>query len=289
MKKIGFATYREIPALTADDLLAAEELRLLGFDVVPVVWDDPAADVHDLAAVVTRSCWDYHLRPDRFRSWLDALDRSGTPVLNSSRLVHWNMDKRYLRALAAQGVAVPRTVWVEAGDGGDLEALLHDHGIGEAVVKPAISLSAHETWRTSLSAARGHQDAFARLVSTGSVLVQELVEEVVSRGEISFVFFGGAYSHAVLKRPKEGDFRVQMDFGGSRELWSPPDSLVEQARAVVDLVEEPLVFARVDGIDVGGQLCLMELELIDPVLFLAFDEQAPRRFAEAISGRLGSL
>lgn len=289
MKKIGFATYRKIPALTADDLLAAEELRLLGFDVVPIVWDDPTADLRDLAAVVTRSCWDYHLWPDRFRSWLDRLDRSGIRVLNPSAVVRWNMDKRYLRDLAAKGVALPRTVWVEARSGEDLEALLEGNGFAEAVVKPAISLSAYETWRTSVATARSHQDAFERLVSSGGVLVQELVEEVVSRGEISFLFFGGEYSHAVLKRPKSGDFRVQEDFGGSRELFHPPAALVDQARSVLDLVEEPLAFARVDGIAVGaegGRLCLMELELIDPVLFLAFDKDAPRRFAEVIAGML---
>lgn len=286
MKKIGFATYQGIPGGTGDDLLAADELRRLGFDVVPVVWDDPAADAAGFDAMVIRSCWDYHLKPESFTVWLDALDQAGVQVINSSRITRWNLNKEYLKDLAAGGVPVPRTVWVEPGSRVDLEELLRENGIDEAVVKPVISLSAYKTWRTSTAQARGHQADFEEVTAERAVMVQELVREVETQGEISFVFLGGEHSHTVLKRPKPGDFRVQEDFGGTREILNPAAALVEQAQAVLDLAGEPVVFARVDAIDIGGWLVLMELELIDPFLFLGFDDRAPRRFAEAIAEAL---
>lgn len=286
MKKIGFATYQGIPGGTGDDLLAADELRRLGFDVVPVIWDDPAAATGRLDAVVIRSCWDYHLKPERFTAWLDELDQAGVTVLNSSRITRWNLNKEYLKDLAAGGVPVPRTIWIEPGSRVDLEDLLREHGMDEAVVKPVISLSAYKTWRTSTAQARAHQADFEEITAERAVMVQELVREVETQGEISFVFFGGEHSHTVLKRPKAGDFRVQEDFGGTREILTPSAALVEQAEAILDLAGEPVVFARVDAIDVGGWLVLMELELIDPFLFLGFDEGAPRRFAAAIAEAL---
>lgn len=219
--------------------------------------------------------------------WVESLDWAGVRVLNSSRVTRWNLDKRYLKDLASRGVAIPRTVWLERrqepGSRVDLAALLREHEIQEAVVKPVISASAYRTWRVSTAEADQHQGALDEVLADRDVMVQEFIPEVTAQGEISFVFLGGEHSHTVLKRPKAGDFRVQEDYGGSREIWSPPAALVEQARAAVDGVGEPVVFARVDGIDVGGRLVLMELELIDPVLFLGFDEQAPRRFAEAIA------
>lgn len=294
MKTIGFSTYEKMPDGTADDQLAAVELRRLGFEVTPVVWDDPSVNARGLDAVVMRSCWDYHLKPERFAEWVESLDRAGVRVLNSSRVTRWNLDKRYLEDLASRGVAIPRTVWLERrlerrleqGSRVDLAALLREHEIQEAVIKPVISASAYRTWRMSAAEADQYQGALDEVLADRDVMVQEFIEEVTAQGEISFVFLGGEHSHTVLKRPKAGDFRVQEDYGGSREIWSPAPSLVEQARAAVDRVGEPVVFARVDGIDVGGRLVLMELELIDPVLFLGLDEQAPRRFAEAIARSL---
>src|SRR5262249_55720401 len=143
-------------------------------------------------------------------------------------------------------------------------------------------LSAYKTWRTSLAEAQAHQYAFDELVSEQSAIVQSYVESITWSGELSLVFFGGSYSHTVRKRPQAGDFRVQMDFGGTREAVIAPLHVLEQAQAIIDLVNEPLLYARVDGIDTGDQFVLMELELIDPVLFFAYDHHAPKRFAEAL-------
>lgn len=285
MTRIGFATYAGVPEITDDDALAADVLHHRGVHVSPVLWESGGGADGAWEAVVVRSCWDYHLAPERFAAWAGAVEASGTPLLNPAGVVRWNLHKGYLRELQEAGVAVPPTAWIERGGGVSLADVLRERGWERAVVKPAVSLSAYETWRTSAAQAGGepHAGAFAALVAERDVLVQAYVGEVEQGGELSFVFLGGAYSHAVRKRPRPGDFRVQADHGGSREPCAPSAALVAQAEAVVDAVSEPLTYARVDAVEVGGRLVVMELELIDPVLFLAYDPGAPARFADAIT------
>ena len=114
------------------------------------------------------------------------------------------------------------------------------------------------------------------------MLVQPFLAEIQTAGEWSLIFLGGEYSHATLKRPRAGDFRVQEQLGGSAEPARATPALIEQARAVVASISGPWIYARVDGLEIDGVFTLMELELIEPSLFLATDPQAPARFAEAI-------
>ncbi|HEY1011285.1 MAG TPA: hypothetical protein VGE07_01190 [Herpetosiphonaceae bacterium] len=285
--KIGFATYAEEPNGTGDDLLAAEPLRRRGIETVPVVWNDPAAPLDGLAAIVIRSCWDYHLETEAFLAWLDGLEARGVRVFNAPQLIRWNLDKRYLADLGDAGVAVPRTVFLAKGGAADLRRLLLERSFDEAVVKPVVSLGAYQTWRTSLEQAAAHQDDFAALVAERDVMVQPLLRQVMSEGELSLLFFGGQFSHAVLKRPQAGDFRVQTHFGGSSGPVQADPALVEQAAAVLAACPAPPLYARVDGVNQGGRLVLMELEAIDPFLFLGADPAAPERFAAAVAAALG--
>ncbi|MGH9845700.1 MAG: ATP-grasp domain-containing protein, partial [Blastocatellia bacterium] len=140
-----------------------------------------------------------------------------------------------------------------------------------------------QTWITSPAQARSQQDRLEKLVETSGVMVQRFVDEIQIRGEWSLIFFRKEYSHAVLKRAKPGDFRVQDDFGGYLDKLVPSASLIEQAQQIVDLIEEQLLFARVDGVEIDGKFQLMELELIEPALFLRQDSLASRRFADAIA------
>src|SRR5262245_60988109 len=214
--QIGFATYRDLPQGADDDQLVADALRRMGLEIVPIIWDAPGPTTTNIPAMVVRSCWDYHYHPDAFVAWAEALDRQGIRLFNSSALIKWNIDKHYLSELAAYGVALPKTVWVERGAQTDLATLLRDHDLDAAVIKPVISLSAYKTWRTSLAEARAHQAAFAQLVAEQGAMVQAFIADVATKGELSLVFLGGSYSHTVCKRPRDGDFRVQADFGGTR-------------------------------------------------------------------------
>ncbi len=233
-------------------------------------------------------CWDYHLKPAAFLRWLDALEASGLPSLNPAPIVRWNVDKRYLRDLAARGVRIPETAWIEKGERVDLAELLRARGLDEVVIKPQISLSAYGTFRASRASAAAAQPQLDALVAERAMMVQAFLPAILARGELSFVFLGGQYSHTVRKTPRAGDFRVQNDYGGTRALEEPPPSLIAEAARALDAGAPPLLYARIDVVETSEGLVLMELEAIDPVLFLAQSPGAPERFADSIARALGA-
>jgi glutathione synthase/RimK-type ligase-like ATP-grasp enzyme len=281
---IAFATGRAWADLVEDDRLVIEPLRARGVEVEAVVWD--ASHRYSPGdSVVIRSCWDYHHRPEEFIRWARQLEREGVALWNPAPVVEWNHDKRYLRELHAKGALVPETAWVEEGADLELASLLAERGWTKAVVKPVVSASAWRTFVTEPRTAGADEPAWRQLLAEAGAMVQPFVPEVQTQGEWSLVFFGGKFSHAVLKRPRPGDFRVQSELGGTAALVQPPPALLEEARRLLALVEEPLLFARVDGVEVNGAFVLMELELIEPALFLGADPSAPVRFADAIVSR----
>ena len=282
MKKIAFATCERYPDLTEDDRLMTEPLRRRGIEVNPLIWDSGLAPTRSSDSIVIRSCWDYHLKPLRFLRWVRQMEEQGSRLWNPARAVEWNLNKIYLRDLIRQGVAAPETVWLEQGADADLQGVLEEQNWRMAVVKPLISATAYRTWVTSPETAGKEQNAFAELLSESGAMVQQFVKEVQTRGECSLIFFGGKYSHAVLKKPKTGDFRVQEEYGGESKSVTAAASLIEQARRIIELIPDRLLFARVDAVEVNGALQLMELELIEPFLFLYADPLAADRFADAI-------
>ena len=276
-RSIAFATYEGAPALTADDRLAVPLLAGGNIDVEPAVWSDSRVEWRQFDAVILRSTWDYHHRPGEFRDWLERLESYGVAVWNPVALARWNMDKRYLRDLAGRGVSTVPTAWIGAGEGVDLNELMESKGWHDAVLKPVIAATSYRTVRVPRAVA-GHRE-----IEHGEAMLQPFVPQVAGEGEWSLVFLGGEYSHAVLKRPAAGDFRVQEEFGGSSQAAEAPSMLRESAAEVLAAVEHPWLYARVDGVrDDDGRLLLMELEMLEPLLFLAHHPQAPERFAEAI-------
>jgi glutathione synthase/RimK-type ligase-like ATP-grasp enzyme len=280
--RIAFVTYSHLPSLSDDDLLAVEELRRRGAEVEPAVWDDPSVGWSRYGRVVIRSCWDYHKRLEEFLGWLDRMEREEIPLWNPARVVRGNVDKAYLTRLAAAGLPVVPTVQLERGGAADLVGVLDERGWSEVVIKPSVSASAFRTRRIGRGEASAAQGELDELLASSGVLIQPFMTEIQSGGEWSLIFLGGDFSHAVLKRPGAGDFRVQQELGGSADLAVPSSSLIEQARAVVRQIPGPWLYARVDGVETGGTFTLMELELTEPSLFLGSDPEAPSRFAEAI-------
>ncbi|HYB43763.1 MAG TPA: hypothetical protein VEL75_18435 [Candidatus Methylomirabilis sp.] len=287
MRLASFATHAQSPAITDDDRLAADCLRERGVEILAIPWDAPDVDWDAFEAVVIRSTWDYHLKVDAYAGWVRSfLSRPGR-LWNPPRAVLDTLDKRYLIDLARKGVDVVPTEYVEAGAGQELLAVAGRHGWSEIVVKPAVSASARGTWRSSGDSPEG-QERFAAQSLVQDVLVQPFCPEVVSSGEWSIVFLGGEYSHAVLKRPGEGDFRVQRHFGGSPLAAVPGARLIEQASAILAEIGGPLLYARVDGIERRGTFLLMEVEVNEPYLFLSFSAEAPARFARALMRLAGA-
>jgi glutathione synthase/RimK-type ligase-like ATP-grasp enzyme len=284
--QIAFTTCRAVPSLAGDDRLAIPALGALGIDVVPWIWEDPAPPP-GIAALVHRSCWDYHEKPAAFRRWLATLGGGPIASHNPEPIVRWNLDKRYLKDLADRGVRIPETAWIAEGERVDLAALLRDRDLDEVVIKPQISLSAFATSRASRAGAAAAQADLDARTSERAMMVQAFLPEIMEQGELSLVFFGGEHSHTVRKRARPGDFRVQHDHGGSRELIHASPALVEEAKRILAAVGAPLLYARVDVVETGEGVVLMELEAIDPELYLAMAPGAAERFAGAIAAALG--
>jgi glutathione synthase/RimK-type ligase-like ATP-grasp enzyme len=270
------ATCRTKPALTASDGRLAAALRTLGATAAVAPWDtiEPAGNE---GVVCLRSTWDYHLRWGEFRDWVGRFESPGR-MWNPPSTVLWNADKLYLRDLASAGIALPRTQWFEPGERPDIAALLEAWGAGRAVLKPRISATAYGTHVVSRQ--RGIDAAEWPALERSGCLLQRFVAEIESRGEISLVFLDGRFSHAVRKRPVAGDFRVQADFGGSLETATPSGHTIGFGEAVLAAAARPWLYARVDLVETDGGPVLMELELIEPDLFLTPEGAA--RLAEAL-------
>jgi len=281
--EVAFVTCRQLPDIHDDDGLAADVLRDRGIPVVSAVWDEPAADWRRYRCVVIRSTWDYHHHQDRYAAWLRRCADDGVRLWNPPATVLANMNKRYLSDLEQRGVDVVPTEYLDVGHGQSLRGLLERRGWDQAVVKPAVSASAYRTWRTTTATADRDQAAFEEDSARHEVLVQPHVDEIATRGEWSLVFFAGQYSHATIKRPAAGDFRVQEELGGHSAPAEPPDHVIESARHILSLSPSPLLYARVDGIERGQRFMLMELEINEPYLFLGSSPGAAARFANAIA------
>lgn len=286
---IALVTYSRLPDLSEDDKLVLAPLARRGVRAEAVAWDDPSVQWDRYAALVVRSTWNYHTSIDAFRAWIDRIDALGVPTWNPPSVLRWNTSKTYLRDLSARGVEVVPTRWIERGSSSSLRAVLGDAGWLDAVVKPAVSASAYETWRVSaVNVGRGEDARFRALTATGDVMVQPFLPELARDGEWSVMFMGGEVSHAVLKRPRTGDFRVQHEHGGSAELRTPPAHALATAREILSRAPGRWLYARVDGVEIGGKFVLVELEMLEPSLFLGADRDAPERFAAAIDHALAS-
>lgn len=290
MRAIAFATCGGRPEITSDDLLVKSHLPT-GWRLAGVPWDQPACDWPAFDAVVLRSTWDYHLRRAEFERWLDRLDATGVTVCNPTAVVRRNVEKTYLHDLAAAGVATVPTVWLAAGERASLAELAADRGWGRVVVKPTVGASGWSFFVAGESSWPEGQTELDRILDHGGVMVQPLLDEVGRDGEWSLVLIGGELSHAVIKRARDGEVRVQSDYGGSVEAAEPGPVLRRWAKDCLERSagplgaaagDPPLLYARVDAIETAAGPLLMELELIEPQLFLGSAPGAAARFAAAI-------
>lgn len=290
---LALYTCAAFPNLYPDDLRLPSALAQVGLRGVPQRWDQPLSE--PCAAGLLRSPWDYYLRPDAFLAFLHAHEQAARPLLNPVPLVRWNFDKHYLLSLAAQGVAIVPTKILPAIDDAMLPDLWRE--FGELVIKPTVSAGSWRTLRlpvgTRLPTEPPGRTRGATFDSPSpepsAYLVQPFLPQI-AEGEWSLIFFDGEFSHAVRKRPKPGEFRVQEHYGGSPEATPPSESLLRQAHAVLAALPRipeaacptPPCYARIDGVCDGDRFLLMELELIEPALFFAYTQGGEERLAHAV-------
>jgi glutathione synthase/RimK-type ligase-like ATP-grasp enzyme len=281
--RIVLATCRSKPALTSSDALLAAELERAGAIVVAAPWDTVIQPGDDPVTVCLRSTWDYHRRWTEFRAWVGGFAGGNGRLWNPAETVLWNADKLYLRDLGEAGIALPLTRWFEPGERPDCDAVLREWQLARAVLKPRISATAFGTYLVSPGRAPSDEE-WMPLESSGGLL-QAFVPEIESQGELSLVYVDGEFGHAVRKRAAGGEFRVQGDFGGTVEGMAPSRSARAFGDAVLAAVSRPWLYARVDLIETDNGPVLMELELIEPDLFLT--SAAAARLAAALLARAG--
>src|SRR3954464_877576 len=247
-KVFGFATSANYGDLTAGDLLVAAELQQRGYNVEPLVWSEAPPESVTCDAVVLRSVWDYHLDAERFLDWVTSVGQQ-TVIFNNPENVRWNADKRYLFDLQSAGLPIPNTMLLEVGSNVDLvDSLIQMHS-SKAVIKPAISASAYETYLVDVDNASARQTRITELLRSRSILIQEFVPEIKTRGEWSLMFFAGTYSHAVRKVPESDDFRVQSEFGGTYTAEDPPAAVLELGQHAVAQFAADALYSRIDLVE----------------------------------------
>lgn len=280
---IALATSAAFPELDSDDANLRAELAARGLEARPAIWTDASIDWATFSLCVLRSTWDYFHRVDEFAQWI-ARVATATSLWNPASVVLPNLDKTYLRALAAQGVPIVATEWIAPGV--DVRALLDARGFQRVVLKPSVSGNAHRTVRATLGdaaqQARALFDAGER-----ALMVQPYLEAIEREGELSLVFIDGALSHAVRKSPAAGDFRVQEGHGGTTTRVTPSDEARSVATRALAAIGERTLYARADLVrDASGALVVMELELTEPSLYFALAPEGAARFADAIAAEL---
>lgn len=282
MSKLCFLSMDDLDGYVADDDLAIEPLSTLGIDVDTLSWRQTARDWAEFDLIVIRTPWDYQRDAERFLDVLDAIE-SKTTLANPAAVARWNFDKHYLLELQHEGIDVVSTIWEEEYTADNFaiwqEALRSD----VLIIKPTVSATAEHTYKLDV-----FDETLIDLFAERSFMVQPFVESIVTEGEFSLFFFNGEYSHTILKAPKTDDFRVQEEHGGIITSVRPEPAMLATANAVLGRISEKLLYARVDLVRYHGKFAVMELELIEPALYLRTDAEAPRRFARAIAEYLAN-
>jgi len=269
-----------------EQLLVQNALEAKGLMVTRVDWRDQEFDWTSTRAVLFREIWDYFHRFSEFSTWLDETTPK-THMINSTAQIRWNLDKHYLNDLKSNGVNICKTSFVETGDVRTLSQIREEEKLSDFVLKPAVSGAGRHTYRITGEISKKLDEVYNELIAKESMMIQPFQKNVLTKGEVAYMLFDGQYSHAVLKIAKEGEFRVQDDFGGTVHLYDPSDEEIQFAEHVAASTVPLPAYARVDVIrDNNDQLAVAELELIEPELWFRFKPEAADLMADAVLSKL---
>lgn len=247
-----------------------------GAKVDPISWTD-AGELSGYDLVLPLVTWGYHLRYREWLGFLDRLEQEQARLVNPPALLRWNSHKSYLEELGSAGVPTVPTISVEACSARHIAEARARFGMRDLVIKPPVSGGATGTFRL------GAEDRLPADTEGSATIIQPFVETIASTGEYSLMLFDGAPSHCVVKRPRSGDFRVQPHLGGTTTACDPPPGALQLAQAALTAAPAQATYARVDMIaDDQGGLMIMELELVEPALFLDLAADGGAAFTRAI-------
>jgi hypothetical protein len=271
---------------TNEDTRLLAYLKAKGLQVAYNVWNNAAVNWGSYEAVILKSPWDYFDKVAEFKNWLQQLQKEQIKVLNPIDVVNWNLDKKYLLDIEQAGFAIVPTRIVPQNSFFAAEPFFELWQTNTILIKPAISGGAKNTFPIPVAEVARLNQQVNKLLKTETFLVQPFMPEIQTQGEWSLLFFNGNFSHAVRKVPQRGDFRVQHFFGGEVLLEAPAPSIIKYGQELVQKFASGCLYARVDGLESNGEFKLMELELIEPLLFLQQNEALYENYYQALKSLL---
>jgi len=287
---IAIASYYSTGAYDAntidEDALLSSILTEMGVAHQIHPWSAPEVDWAAFTHVLIKSTWDYFDFYPEFLVWLDTLETLGVQVLNEVQTLRWNSSKTYLMEIESNGFPCIAGKILPKGSKPVLDQLFSEFKADKLVVKPLVSGGAKHTLKVVRGAEAGMEEKIGNLLQEEDFLVQPFIPEIVEVGEYSLIFFNQVFSHAVLKSPAASDFRVQHYYGGTIRAIEPRPTMLDAAQALVDRFAKNTLYARVDGVGINGVFHLMELELIEPYLFLGLSDKAIPNYKAALHKRL---
>lgn len=265
-----------------EDGLVQEALERQGLNVHRINWDDPDFDWSSTSFLLLRTCWDYSSRFLEFSKWLERVQKQST-LINSASQVEWNINKHYLEDLMDRGILIPPTKIITPKNKTSLKEWQEELEWDEMVLKPVVSAGGRHTYRIKKEEIDDYESVFRELINQEAMLLQPFLEQIITKGEIALMLIDGKFTHAVLKRAKTGDFRVQDDFGGSVENYQANAAEIAFAEKVIAACPEKPIYARVDLVwDNDDRIALAEVELIEPEMWFRKNPAAADALAKAI-------
>lgn len=258
-------------------------LKEKGLNIERVIWNDEHIKWEDYSLAILKSPWDYFDMIEDFYSWLNHLEAKNIKLLNPIEVVRWNANKQYLQEIEAAGLKITPSFFIQNKESVNLEHFFEKFNTNKLIVKPCVSGGAKNTFKVTADNVNEVNQKLNILIQDEDFIIQPFLPEILENGEWSFVFFNGAYSHSLIKQAKPGDFRVQPAHGGSVHPQKPSEELIATAQQYITLFAKDCLYARVDGTFVNGEFLLMELELIEPFLFLNTETENYERYYKALA------
>ena len=282
MKTCAFLTLCERGDFVIDDELAVQPMADIGWKVDIVSWRQSHTPWSDYDAVVIRSPWDYWNDTPAFMDTLARIKRE-TRLANPLSLVHWNLAKTYMRDLQGHGVGIVPTLWPDQYQSSRIGSWLNQLQTEELVIKPVVGANGDDAYRVNANTKQSQLALMEQRYAGKDIMVQRFMPSILSEGEYSLFFFAGELSHSILKVPTGSEFRCQEEHGGDIRLVQAGPGLRTAARQVMETLDPMPLYARAEFVrDETGKFVVMELELIEPSMYLRMDPSSPMRFARAI-------
>jgi glutathione synthase/RimK-type ligase-like ATP-grasp enzyme len=283
MQKCALLTMDTLDDFIAYDQVLDQPMAQCGWQTEHLSWRRKNVDWRQYKAAIIRSTWDYQEHVGAFVDKLRQIEQSGTVLLNSLAIVKWNINKKYLREVATKGAQIVSSLWLETFDFTAIKEYFQYFKTDQIVIKPSISANSDNTFWLHQHSYHKHEVILKESLKNRQLLVQPFIKAIVDEGEYSLFYFADKFSHAILKTPKQGDFRVQEEHGGQLQSIKADAQLLATAAKALQCVPEKVLYARIDLVKHQGSYQLMEIELIEPSLYFNLDQDSALRFAKAFA------